>query len=86
MEGVDFNETFALIAQLESIHMPMAFACTLKFKSYQMDVKSAFWNGYLHEQVFVAQLKGLEDPLHPHHVFRLKKVSLWAITSPKSLV
>ena len=77
MEGVDFNETFAPVAQLESIHLPMAFACTLKFKSYQMDVKSAFWNGYLHEEVFVAQ---------PNHVFGLKKCSLWAITSPKSLV
>ena len=42
VEGVDFDETFSLLAQLESIHLLMAFSCTLKFKLYQMDVKSAF--------------------------------------------
>ena len=50
----------------------MAFACTLKFKLYQMDVKSAFLNGYLNEEVFVAQPKGFEDSLHPDHVYKLK--------------
>ena len=61
VEGMDFNETFALIARLESICLLMAFSCTIKFKSYQVDVKSAFLNGYLHEEVFVAQPKGFED-------------------------
>ena len=50
----------------------MAFVCTLRFKIYQMDVKSAFFNGYLNE-VFVSQSKGFEDPLHPNHVYKLKK-------------
>ena len=51
----------------------MAFACLLRFKIYQMDVKSAFLNEYLNEEVFVAQPKGFEDPLHPNHVYKLKK-------------
>ena len=78
MEGDDFDETFAPIARLESICLLMAFACTLKFKLYQMDVKSAFLHEYLHE-VFVAQPKGFEDPLHPDHVYRLKNKALYRL-------
>ena len=51
----------------------MEFACLLRFKIYQMDVKSAFLNEYLNEEVFIAQPKGFEDPLHPNHVYKLKK-------------
>ena len=68
MEGVDFDETFAPVACLESICLLMEFSFTIKFKLYQVDVKSAFLNGYLHEEVFVAQPKGFEDPLHPGHI------------------
>ena len=47
MEGVDFNETFAPVARLESIRILLAIASHLNFKLYQMDVKSAFLNGML---------------------------------------
>ena len=50
----------------------MDFSCTLRFKIYQMDIKSALFNGYLNE-VFVAQPKGFEDPFHHDHVYKLKK-------------
>ena len=86
MKGVNFDETFSQLAHLESIRLLMAFGYTLKFKLYQMDVKSAFLNRYLHEEVFIAQPKGFEDPLHPDHVYKLKKGSLWTKTSPKGLV
>ena len=46
VEGVDFDETFAPIARIESIRVLLALACHLKFKLYQMDVKSAFLNGF----------------------------------------
>src|ERR1044072_1722501 len=46
VEGVDFDETFAPVARLESIRLLLGVACLLKFRLYQMDVKSAFLNGY----------------------------------------
>ena len=54
MEGVDYDETFALVACMESIRILKALACHLKFKLYQMDVKTAFLNGFLKEDVYVA--------------------------------
>jgi hypothetical protein len=53
VEGLDFDETFAPVARLESIRLLLGVACILKFKLFQMDVKSAFLNGYLHEEVYV---------------------------------
>ena len=73
VEGEDFDESFALVARLESIHILMLIACTMNFKLYQMDVKCVFINGYLNEEVFVEQPKGFEDPHFPDHVLRLKK-------------
>ena len=46
VEGMDFDETFALVARLESIRLLLGVACILKFKLFQMDVESAFLNGY----------------------------------------
>ena len=53
MEGVDYDETFALVTRMESIKILLALACHLKFKFYQMDVKTAFLNGLLQEDVYV---------------------------------
>ena len=61
------------MARLESIRILMSIACTMNFKLYQMDVKCAFLNGYLNEEVFVEKPKGFEDPHFPNHVPRLKK-------------
>ena len=73
MEGVDFNESFAPVAKLESLRIVLSIACTMDFKLYQMDVKCAFLNGFLNEEVFVEQPKGFQDPHFPDHVLRLKK-------------
>ena len=54
MEEVDYNETFAPVACMESIRILLALACHLKFKFYQMDVKIAFLNGFPKEDVSVA--------------------------------
>ena len=54
MEEVDYNETFALVACMESIRILLALACHLKFKFYQMDVKTAFLNEFLKEDVYMA--------------------------------
>ena len=64
-EGIDFDETFAPVARLESVRLLLSTACLLKFKLFQMDVKSAFLNGFLQEEAFVEQPKGFEDPHYP---------------------
>ena len=53
MEGIDFDKTFALITRLESIRILLVIASHLNFKLYQMDVKSAFLNGMLQEELYV---------------------------------
>ena len=73
VEGVDFDETFAPVARLESIRILLAIACHLNFKLYQMDVKSAFLNGMLQEEVFVEQPKGFVDPHRLDNVYKLKR-------------
>ena len=62
IEGLDFDETFAPVARLESIRLLLGVSCILKFKLFQMDVKSAFLNGYLNEEVYVEQPKEFIDP------------------------
>ena len=54
-EGIDYEETFAPIARLEAIRMLLAFACHKNFILYQMDVKNAFLNGFINEEVYVEQ-------------------------------
>ncbi|KAJ9673020.1 hypothetical protein PVL29_026342 [Vitis rotundifolia] len=73
IEGIDFDETFAPIARLESIRILLVVACVWKFKLFQMDVKSAFLNKILNEEVYVEQPKGFQDPKYPNHVYRLRK-------------
>jgi transposase InsO family protein len=73
VEGLDFGETYTLVAMLESIRILIAYATNHDFKLYQMDVKSAFLNGPLQELVCVEQPPGFEDPKKPNHVFLLHK-------------
>ena len=73
MEGVDFDETFTPIAHMESIRVLLALACHLKFKLYQMDVKTTFLNEFLKEDFYVAQPKGFIDPHFLDLVLYLKK-------------
>ena len=84
VEGVDFVESFAPMARLESIRILMPIACTLNFKLYQMNVKCAFLNGYLNEEVFVEQPKGFEDPHFPNHMLRLKKALYGLKQAPRA--
>ncbi|KAK0572825.1 hypothetical protein LWI29_037799 [Acer saccharum] len=84
VEGVDFDETFAPVARLESIRLLLSIACIKKFKLFQMDVKSAFLNGYLQEEVYVEQPKGFADPHSPNHVFKLKKALYGLKQAPRA--
>ena len=73
VEGQDFDETFAPVARLEAIRILLAFATSKGFKLYQMDVKSAFLNGYIEEAVYVRQPPGFENPKYPDRVYKLSK-------------
>jgi hypothetical protein len=73
VKGLDFDENFAPIARLESIHILLAYATHHDFKLYQIDVKSAFLNGPIKEEVYVEQPPGFKSEEHPNHVFKLHK-------------
>ena len=68
-EGIHYEETFAPVARLEAIIIFLAFAAHRGFKVYQMDVKSAFLNGELREEVYVQQPPSFESSKYPNHVF-----------------
>ena len=61
VEGLDIGETYAPVARLKAIRILLSHACAHNIKLYQMDVKSAFLNGYINEEVYVEQPPGFED-------------------------
>jgi hypothetical protein len=73
-EGIDYEETFAPVARLEVIRILLAFSVDKGFKLYQMDVKNAFLNGVLEEEVYVRQPPGFESEKYTHRVYKLGKV------------
>ncbi|GKC20795.1 putative ribonuclease H-like domain-containing protein [Tanacetum coccineum] len=83
-EGIDFEESFALVARIEAIRIFIANAASKNMVIYQMDVKTAFLNGDLQEEVFVSQPEGFEDPEHPTHVYRLKKALYGLKQAPRA--
>jgi hypothetical protein len=84
IEGLDFGETFALVARLEAIWILLAYACAHNIKLYQMDVKSAFLNGKISELVYVEQPPGFEDPKRPNHVYKLSKALYGLKQAPRA--
>ena len=73
-EGIDFEETFAPVARLEAIRIFLAFAASKGFKVFQMDVKSAFLNGFIEEEVYVKQPPGFEIPSFQTVFINFKKL------------
>nr|GEZ35765.1 hypothetical protein [Tanacetum cinerariifolium] len=72
-EGIDFEESFDLVARIEAIRIFLAYAAHKSFTVFQMDVKTAFLHGSLKEDVYVCQPEGFIDVDHPSHVYKLKK-------------
>ncbi|GJT38789.1 copia protein [Tanacetum coccineum] len=83
-EGIDYDETYAPVARLESIRILLAYVCALDFKLFEMDVKSAFLNGFINEEVYVAQPPGFIDFEKPDHVYKLKKALYGLKQAPKA--
>nr|GEU91219.1 hypothetical protein [Tanacetum cinerariifolium] len=83
-EGIDFKESFALVARLEAVRIFIAYAAHKSFPIYQMDMKTAFLNGPLKYEVYVAQPDGFVDPDHPEKVYRLRKALYGLKQAPRA--
>ncbi|GKB35414.1 retrovirus-related pol polyprotein from transposon TNT 1-94 [Tanacetum coccineum] len=83
-EGLDFEESFTSVARLEAVRIFLANAASKNITVYQMDVKTAFLNGELKEEVYVSQPEGFVDPDRPHHVYRLKKALYGLKQAPRA--
>ncbi|GJW63906.1 retrovirus-related pol polyprotein from transposon TNT 1-94 [Tanacetum coccineum] len=83
-EGIDFEESFAPVARIEAIRIFIANAASKNMTIYQMDVKIAFLNDELKEEVYVSQPEGFVDPDHPTHVYRLKKALYGLKQAPRA--
>ncbi|KAK6124609.1 hypothetical protein DH2020_041650 [Rehmannia glutinosa] len=83
-EGIDFDETSAPVARLEAIRMFLAYAAHKNFIVYQMDVKSAFLNGLLEEEVYVEQPPGFEQKTLGYKVYKLKKTLYGLKQAPRA--
>ena len=77
-------KTYAPVTRLEAIRMLLAYASIMNFKLYQMDVKSAFLNGLIQEEIYVEQPPGFEISDKPNHVFRLKKALYGLEQAPRA--
>ncbi|KAJ9539153.1 hypothetical protein OSB04_031886 [Centaurea solstitialis] len=71
--GIDYDETFSPVAMLKSIRILMAISAYFNYEIWQMDVKTAFLNGKLTEDVYMEQPEGFEDPKNPNKVCKLQK-------------
>ncbi|GKB99032.1 retrovirus-related pol polyprotein from transposon TNT 1-94 [Tanacetum coccineum] len=83
-EGIDYDETFAPVVRMEAIRISLAFATYMNFRVYQMDVKSAFLNGKLKEEVYVKQPLGFESSEFPDYVCKLDKTLYGLKQAPKA--
>ncbi|WVZ93676.1 hypothetical protein U9M48_039640, partial [Paspalum notatum var. saurae] len=83
-EGIDYEETFAPVARLEAIRILLAFAASKGFKLQQMDVKSAFLNGFIEEEVYVRQPPGFESAKFPNRVYKLRKALYGLKQAPRA--
>ncbi|GKA63861.1 retrovirus-related pol polyprotein from transposon TNT 1-94 [Tanacetum coccineum] len=83
-EGIDFEESFALVSRLEAIRIFLAFAAYINMVVYQMDVKTGFLNDNLREEVYVSQPDGFVDPDNPNHVYKLKKALYGLKQAPRA--
>ncbi|GJY98008.1 putative ribonuclease H-like domain-containing protein, partial [Tanacetum coccineum] len=83
-EGIDYNEVFAPVAKIEAIRLFLAYALFKDFVVYQMDVKSAFLDGKIEEEVYVCQPLGFEDPEFPDKVYKVEKALYGLHQAPRA--
>jgi len=82
VEGIDFEETYAPVARMESIRMILAYACSKNIKVHQIDVKPTFLNGELEEEAYIEQPEGFAEKRD--YVFRLRKAVYGLKQAPRA--
>ncbi|GJY94635.1 retrovirus-related pol polyprotein from transposon TNT 1-94 [Tanacetum coccineum] len=83
-EGIDFEESFTPVARIEAIRIFVANAANKNMTIFQMDIKTAFLNGELKEEVYVSQSEGFVDQDNPSHVYKLKKALYGLKQAPRA--
>nr|GEZ30286.1 hypothetical protein [Tanacetum cinerariifolium] len=83
-EGIDFEESFTLVARMEAIRIFLAYAAHKSFSVFQMDVKTAFLHGSFKEDVYACQPEGFIDFDHPSHVYKLEKALYGLKQAPRT--
>nr|GFA07907.1 copia protein [Tanacetum cinerariifolium] len=83
-EGIDYDETFALVARIEAIRLFLAYVAHKDFTAFQMDVKTTFLNGILKEEVYVGQPSGFVSKQYPDHVYALDKAMYGLKQAPRA--
>ncbi|GJS03529.1 retrovirus-related pol polyprotein from transposon TNT 1-94 [Tanacetum coccineum] len=83
-DGINFEESFALVARLEDVRIFFAYAAHKSFPIYQIDIKKTFLNGPMKEEVYVAQPDRFVYPDHPEKVYRLKKALYGLKQAPRA--
>jgi hypothetical protein len=84
LTGIDFEETFAPVARMEAICLFLAYACSKNVKVYQMDVKSAFLNGELEEEVYIEEPEGFQLSEKTNQVCKLNKALYGLKQAPRA--
>nr|GFC03746.1 hypothetical protein [Tanacetum cinerariifolium] len=82
--SIDYDETFAPVARIEAIRLFLAYAAHKDFTVFQMDVKTAFLNGILKEEVYVGQPLGFVSKQYPNHVYALDKALYCLKQAPRA--
>nr|GEW81196.1 reverse transcriptase domain-containing protein [Tanacetum cinerariifolium] len=85
-EGIDFKESFALVARMEAIRIFLAYAIDKSFTVFQMDVKTAFLHDTLKEDMYMCRPEGFVDADHPSHVYKLKKALYGLKQAPRAVM
>ena len=84
VQSVDYNEIFSTVAMLKSVRIMLAIATFYDYEIWQMDVKTAFLNGYLKEELYMMQPEGFVDPKDANKVCKLQRYIYGLVQASRS--
>jgi len=74
VDGIDYDETFALVARYLSMRFILGLLTQMGWKTHLMDVKKTFLNGMIEEEIYIEHTEGFETFNHESHVHQFKRV------------